>query len=100
MKIQTLLDIVNRKNRHRVWRNPLTVEGLKAEGVTHLAIEADGSVFTWYGPDRPLAHLTDDVFHSLGATNKIGLRNCDLGSYVGEVGYAPVNWHRMVYAVK
>lgn len=100
MKIQTLIDIVNRNNSHRKWREPLTVDGLKSEGITHLAVEADGSVFTWRWTDRPLAHLTDDGFHSLGAIKKIGIRNCDLGSYIGDVGYSPVNWHRMVYAVK
>lgn len=100
MKIQTLIDIVNRNNRHRKWREPLTVDLLKREGVTYLAVEADGSVFTWYGTDRPLAHLTNDGFHSLGSIKKTGIRNCNLGYYIGEVGYTPVNWYRMVYAVK
>lgn len=100
MKIQTLIDIVNRNNSYRKWYEPLTVDLLKCEGVTHLAVEADGSVFTWYGPDRPIAHLTDDGFHSLASTEKTGIRNCNLGSYIGKVGYSPVNWHRMVYAVK
>ena len=31
---------------------------------------------------------------------KHGARDCTLGEMVGHLGYAPVNWHRMVWELK
>lgn len=107
MKLKTLLALPNvnplNRNRFGVFRAVhFTVEELKANGYTHLAVERDGSIFAWSGKDRPLSmprgdELLDGWFSFLSV--KHGLRDCNLGEMVGSLGYAPVNWHRMVWAL-
>lgn len=107
MKLKTLLAAVNvnplNRNRFGMIRAVhFTVEELKANGYTHLAVELDGTIFAWKGRDRPLAMLRGDKsldgwFSLLDLRH--GLRDCNLGEMVGSLGYAPVNWHRMVWAL-
>lgn len=108
MKLKTLLALPNVNNLDRTLRGPIkavhfTIEEMKAEGYTHLAVEPDGTIFAWSGKDRPLAMLrkNDDLdgwFSFMSA--KHGYRDCCLGEMVGSLGYAPVNWHRMVWELK
>lgn len=107
MKLKTLLAAVNvdKLNRNRfgmINAVHFTIEEIKACGYTHLAVECDGSIFAWKGKDRPLAMVRGDKsidgwFSALHANQP--LRDCNLGEMVGSLGYAPVNWHRMVFAL-
>ncbi|UCR74530.1 hypothetical protein KL3_00065 [Klebsiella phage KL3] len=107
MKLKTLLAMpnVNPRNRNRfgmIRAVHFTVEELKANRYTHLAVEMDGTIFAWSGKDRPLSMLRGDKsldgwFSNLNINN--GIRDCNLGEMVGSLGYAPVNWHRMVWAL-
>ena len=104
MKAQTLLAIVNRNNAE--FREPITIEDLKRSGVTHITVEAEGSVFSWRGKVRPLAYWAHDCGKRINAgflthlsVKHHGDRDCSLGGILGSIGYAPVNWHRMVFAL-
>lgn len=108
MKLKTLLELTNLNRFTLSIRGPVkavhfTIEEMKAEGYTHLAVEPDGAIFAWSGKDRPLAMLRkngdlDGWFSFMSA--KHGYRDCSLGEMVGSLGYAPVNWHRMVWELK
>lgn len=106
MKLKTLLAMtnVNPVNRKRFGMSAvsLSTEELKANRYTHIAVEMDGSIFAWTGKDRPLAMRRGDKsldgwFSNLNINN--GIRDCNLGEMVGSLGYAPTNWHRMVWAL-
>ncbi|AEQ39245.1 hypothetical protein [Enterobacter phage F20] len=107
MKAQTLLDIVNRNNQDFIVWDDITIAQLKLSGITHITVEADGSVFTWEGKQRPLAYWAHNCGKTINAgflsalsSKHHGERDCRLGGIIGSIGYYPVNWHRMVYAVK
>lgn len=108
MKLKTLLELTNLNRftfniRGHIKAVHFTIEEMKAEGYTHLAVEPDGAIFAWSGKDRPLAMLRkngdlDGWFSFMSV--KHGHRDCRLGEMVGSLGYAPVNWHRMVWELK
>lgn len=106
MKLKTLLAMTNANpvNRKRFGMSAvsLSTEELKANGYTYLAVEADGSIFAWSGKDRPLSMRRGDKSLDGWFSNlheKQALRDCNLGEMVGSLGYAPTNWHRMVWAL-
>ena len=100
MKLQTFLDTLNRNNRKtRSWMHEVTIDWLKDKGVSHIAVDEDGYVFLWYGVARPLACYKDKQWLSV-SWKADAWRDCEVGTTVGNVGYRPVNWHRMVFKVQ
>lgn len=103
MKLKTLLNAFKTTPYGERKVVEATLDELRKNGFTHLAVERDGTIFAWSGKDRPLAmHRGNkelDGWFSLLCVNTHGIRNCDLGVMVGRMGYAPVNWHRMVWAL-
>lgn len=108
MKLKTIMQAKSVAKTYRLVSGvahavTFTVEEMKANGFTHIAVEADGAIFAWTGKHRPLAMRRgnadlDGWFSHL--SEKHGMRDCCLGEMIGHLGYAPVNWHRMVWELK